>query len=91
MPQSPLPDGAVGERDRSFEGIQDRRGADLVAGPRQLIAAVQPARGGDQPRPLQLLQQLAHGGRGDVGLLGQAAGGLQACRSAARAARMTVA
>src|SRR5262252_1218383 len=60
---------AVGERDRALERIENRRGADLCGGPRQLVAAMEPARRSDEPGALQLFQQLAHRRCSDAGLL----------------------
>src|SRR5262249_22510714 len=73
---------AVGEGDRPLERIENRCGADLRRGTRELVAAVLPAGRGYEPGPLQLLQQLAHGRRRDAGLLGERGRGLYALRLA---------
>ena len=78
MQQWPAPDGAFREREGAFESVEDRRRADVFGSARQLVAAVRAARGVDQARALQLLEQLADGGGGDVGALGERAGVLQA-------------
>jgi hypothetical protein len=58
--------GAFGERQRAFECLQDVRGTDLPRGAREAVAAMQATRGFHQPGALQLLQQLAGRGRGDM-------------------------
>src|SRR5665213_3826303 len=54
-------DRAIRQRKRSFQGIEDRRGADVARRARQLIAAVQATARGHERRTLQLLQKFARG------------------------------
>ena len=75
-----VPHRAVGERHRPLERVQNGRGADLRGRAGELVAAVQPARGDHEPGALQLLEELADRGRGNVGLLGERGGGLHARR-----------
>ena len=59
--------GALGERDRAFERVEDLRRGDLGGRARQQVAAVQPARGKHQALAVQLLEQLGDRGRAPGG------------------------
>ncbi len=75
----PAAGGALGERYRAFQGVQDRGRADAFRVARQLVAAVGTAGRIHQARAVQLLQQFGHRGRRNVRAFRQSTGVQQAC------------